>query len=910
MKRKNKQFRAKDKIVQKNSRDGLIEENLSQGTISNISNKIQDIDIVKLKESDKEQILDYTQNKDKNNYKKPQENMNKKNRISSNKRAIKSIGKSKTTNHKSEAGDDINKNKVNEYDLKEELYYNENLSVDSNTEGIEASKSINENPTISKTTDKNIIIKNTRATTNSNIDKNKTTKKNFQKEIYESNKDIKDPKKLENIEAISVIDKGEDLTFKSMMDERLGEIEKDNELEPVEDKINVKKKQQGDSNTNLNNKKKDNKSKSKPKSKLKFQKDVKKDSTNIKKKESNESVGSNVVAIGKSTNKGIANIAHNKISDNEDENIGVESLHKTELVLEDGVEKAKQFKKYQKNRKIKNLKKFESKTLKSKEKLDFEKVLKSDKKYENKNSLNKLFQKRRIKKAYNKKKYGGIGQRIVGAIKGNGETIAYSAKKLSSKAINYVIALFLLVMMVIIISNAASTILLGGMGVVSGSSYQASDLDVTNADIEYSKLEANLLKSLKNIEEDYPGYDEYRYYIDAVGHDPHDLIAYLTAKYSDFKVDNIIRELERIFELQYEFFTKKVIEKYTTTETFTDPDTGETYEVEVEKSKVILETTLNSKPLSQVLKSQLNTDEQELYEILMKTKGNYMNYPSPIEGDWKQKVSSMFGYRIHPINDNLSMHAGIDIADVEGTLLKSIFDGVVTKKGFDSNGYGRYLVITNEKGYSALYAHCLSLDVNLGDEVKKESILGEMGSTGNSTGSHLHLELKDKNGNLLNPYFYLLSDSNEAPSGSMKHFNGYNGNFTNPGIAYDNETARRLFSEAEKHLGKRYVFGSNGPNTFDCSSFVCWSFTKSNVYNLPRTTAQGIFNKSIPIKRSDAKAGDLIFFKGTYSTSNTVTHIGIYAGNGMMIHAGDPIQYASIDTNYWKNHFYAFGRLR
>ena len=235
-----------------------------------------------------------------------------------------------------------------------------------------------------------------------------------------------------------------------------------------------------------------------------------------------------------------------------------------------------------------------------------------------------------------------------------------------------------------------------------------------------------------------------------------------------------------------------------------------------------------------------------------------MNYASPIEGEWKQKVSSMFGYRIHPINDNLSMHAGIDIADVEGTLLKSIFDGVVTKKGFDSNGYGRYLVITNEKGYSALYAHCLSIDVNLGDEVKKESILGEMGSTGNSTGSHLHLELKDKNGNLLNPYFYLLSDSNEAPSGSMKHFNGYNGNFTNPGIAYDNETARRLFSEAEKHLGKRYVFGSNGPNTFDCSSFVCWSFTKSNVYNLPRTTAQGIFNKSIPIKRSDAKAGDLI----------------------------------------------------
>src|SRR5699024_8462005 len=143
----------------------------------------------------------------------------------------------------------------------------------------------------------------------------------------------------------------------------------------------------------------------------------------------------------------------------------------------------------------------------------------------------------------------------------------------------------------------------------------------------YSKLEANLLKSLKNIKKDYPGYDEYRYYVGAVGHDPHDLIAYLTAKYGDFKADNIADELDRIFRLQYEFFTKKVIEKYTTTESFTDPNTGETYEIEVEKSKVVLETTLNSKPLSDVLKSQLDTDEKELYKILMKTKGNYMTYP-------------------------------------------------------------------------------------------------------------------------------------------------------------------------------------------------------------------------------------------------------------------------------------------
>jgi len=162
LKRKNKQFKAKDKIIQKNSRDGLIEENLSKGTTTNISNKIQDIDIAKLKESDKEKIIDYTLNKEKNNYKKPQENLNKKDKSSSNKNAIKSMRKSKNINHKSEAGDGISKNKVNEYDLEDELYDNENLSKDSNTEGIEASKSINDKPTISKTNDKKITINNTK----------------------------------------------------------------------------------------------------------------------------------------------------------------------------------------------------------------------------------------------------------------------------------------------------------------------------------------------------------------------------------------------------------------------------------------------------------------------------------------------------------------------------------------------------------------------------------------------------------------------------------------------------------------------------------------------------------------------------------------------------------------------------
>lgn len=128
--------------------------------------------------------------------------------------------------------------------------------------------------------------------------------------------------------------------------------------------------------------------------------------------------------------------------------------------------------------------------------------------------------------------------------------------------------------------------------------------------------------------------------------------------------------------------------------------------------------------------------------------------------------------------------------------------------------------------------------------------------------------------------------------------------------ALDPEAFQKLMQEATKHIGLPYNFGGNSPITgFDCSSFVCWSFTKSGVYNLPRTTAQEIYNKCVKLPKEEAVAGDLIFFTKTYNAGRPVTHIGIYVGNGRMLHCGDPIGYASIHTAYWQQHFYGFGRL-
>jgi len=120
-----------------------------------------------------------------------------------------------------------------------------------------------------------------------------------------------------------------------------------------------------------------------------------------------------------------------------------------------------------------------------------------------------------------------------------------------------------------------------------------------------------------------------------------------------------------------------------------------------------------------------------------------------------------------------------------------------------------------------------------------------------------------------------------------------------------------LINEAEKYLGYPYVWGGSSPSTsFDCSGFVCYVLDKSGVYPMSRTTAQGIFNQCAKIRPAEAKPGDIIFFTGTYDSGGPVSHVGIYVGDNMMLHcASGGVQYARMDTQYWTEHFYAFGRL-
>lgn len=132
-----------------------------------------------------------------------------------------------------------------------------------------------------------------------------------------------------------------------------------------------------------------------------------------------------------------------------------------------------------------------------------------------------------------------------------------------------------------------------------------------------------------------------------------------------------------------------------------------------------------------------------------------------------------------------------------------------------------------------------------------------------------------------------------------------------PAEALTDEKFGKMLHEAEKYLGYPYVWGGSSPSTsFDCSGFVCWVINNSgNGWNVGRTTANGLRSHTTKVSPGDAKPGDLIFFQGTYNTPGA-SHVGIYVGDGKMIHCGNPIQYASVNSNYWRDHFLEYGRIR
>ena len=618
---------------------------------------------------------------------------------------------------------------------------------------------------------------------------------------------------------------------------------------------------------------------------------------------------------------------HRKIAETEKDNSAVEGAHKTEQRAEDIYHYMKYHRKSKAQRKRDRLERLHKKQVTADMKLEYEKFISENphlKGNSPKKQLQRQLQKQRIKREYAKARRVGAEAKTAKETftkTANAATgIAKKLQEIATKNKTLIITVGIFALLLIMIMSALSScgsMFTGTVTTTMASTYLSLPAEIDAADLSFTEKEMELQNKIDRIETDYPGYDEYDYNLGAIGHDPYTLISYLSAVHTEFTAAGIESEIQELFDAMYSLTTEEVEETRTRTVTktgtriVTNPD-GTTrteeyeYEEEEEYTVTILRVTLTVTPLESIVAGRMDSEQTEIFGAYTETKGGLQVFASPVDYYWYYYISSYYGYRKNPNTGAEELHRGVDIAVPTETMVHAAHDGTVMEAAYDSY-YGNYVVITDSKGYTTKYAHMDSLNVSAGQSVKKGANIGKSGNTGSSTGSHLHIECL-YNGEYYNPLFYFDVGEGtlygESPGGG-----GSPGNVIPPD-SYDDATVQALMEEAARYLGYPYVWGGSSPSTsFDCSGFVCWVFTNSGVHNLPRTTAQGIYDQCTPVSAADAKAGDIIFFTGTYNSPGPVSHVGIYCGNGVMIHCGDPIKYASINTPYWQSHFYSFGRL-
>lgn len=493
--------------------------------------------------------------------------------------------------------------------------------------------------------------------------------------------------------------------------------------------------------------------------------------------------------------------AHQEVNrNNEDDNAGVHAGHFTESAAEGTFRAAEHASYSRKLKKYRKAERLEAKADAANVEALYQKSIKDNPEMMS-NPISRFRQKQAIKQEYAAMKAGRsagkAGSTVSSTSKGTkkagegassvfGKAVEFA--KTHSHVIVVILAAALLLLVISGMVSSCSVMMNSGGNVILGTSFTAEDADIKGADEDFTTLENELQREIDNIESSYPGYDEYRYNLAQIGHNPYELAALLTVQFEDYTRSEVQGEVRRIFDAQYELILEEEVEIRTRTETrtgtstYTDPETGESYEeeyeyeVEVEYEYYILNVTLTNTGVSAVARnSGLTSDQLERYDVLLETRGNR---------------DDLFG--------NVSFAVPGEFTD-----------------------------------------------------------------------------------------------------------------YDIPGEALTDERFRNMITEAEKYLGYPYVWGGSSPGTsFDCSGFVSWVINHcGNGWNVGRQTAEGLRNQCAIIPKSEARPGDLIFFQGTYNTSGA-SHVGIYVGNGMMIHCGNPISYASIETSYWQQHFYCMGRIQ
>lgn len=336
--------------------------------------------------------------------------------------------------------------------------------------------------------------------------------------------------------------------------------------------------------------------------------------------------------------------------------------------------------------------------------------------------------------------------------------------------------------------TSCSAFVPGGAGSVLSAVYTAEDADILAVNADYTALEQGLRADIDNTPTTHPGYDEYLYELEDIGHNPYELASYLTVVYGPYTQAEVQHELPELLSKQYELTYEETSETRYREETHTriveqiDPETGETVQVEEE-------------------------------------------YTVQVPYTWRTLTVKL---------ENYSLRRAV--------------------------------------GFSGLTE----------DEMARYAVLNQ------TYGGRPDLFADD-----VNAVYHIAYPDYEVPPEALT-----------------DERFARMLQVAEQYLGYPYVWGGSDPSTsFDCSGYVSWIINHSNNgWDFGRLGCDGLGAKCTIICPENAKPGDLIFFQGTYDTGG-FSHVGLYVGDGMMIHCGNPIQYANINEPYWVEHFAAFGRL-
>lgn len=480
---------------------------------------------------------------------------------------------------------------------------------------------------------------------------------------------------------------------------------------------------------------------------------------------------------------------HREIRKSEQDNVGVESAHKSEEAAETGVRLMREGYRSHKLKPYRKAAQAERRLEKANVNVLYRKSLRENPQPAS-NPVSRWQQKQAIKKQYAAARRAGqnIGSTAASAAQATGKTAKGAAEKTGQAAAfiarhkkGFLIAIVLLLVLAMLMGGLSSCSVLfqSTVTTLASTSYPSRDEDMLGAEAAYAAKEADLQYEVDHYETLHPGYDEYRYELDDIKHDPYVLVSLLTAYYEgEWTLSQAQAFLSEVFDRQYTLTENVVVEtRYRTeTDSWTDED---------------------------------GTSHTDTYEV---------------------------PYDYYICNVKL--------------------------ENFDLSHLPVYLLDEDRLG---LYA-------------------GYMATLGNRPD---------------------LFPTGQYPNAAGREdFTDYDV----PPEALADEQFAAMIKEAEKYLGYPYVWGGASPSTsFDCSGFVSWVINHSG-WNVGRLTANGLLDISTPVSSANAKPGDLIFFQGTYNTSGA-SHVGIYVGNGMMIHCGDPISYTSVNTSYWQAHFYTFARL-